>query len=174
MITKEEILAKAGTIDGWMGYDELEWLYDTAINMNNVVEIGSYRGRSSFALAHAAKIRLICVDPWDGSVYYSENKDYNEFLKNTKSIFEKITVIRDKSFNAAEKFNNESLDMAFIDGDHNYDHVCIDINKWLPKLRKGGIISGHDANHPPVWKAVKELLGEDVKLGPGAIWYKHL
>jgi len=54
-----------------------------------------------------------------------------------------------------------SLDFCFIDGDHRYEAVKEDIIAWTPKLRKGGILSGHDYDYPHfggVTLAVDELL----------------
>jgi hypothetical protein len=62
--------------------------------------------------------------------------------------------------------------MVFIDGGHTYRDVKFDIEKWLPKLEKGGLICGHDyTNMYTVAKAVDELI-DDVKIAKGtSIWY---
>ncbi len=44
----------------------------------------------------------------------------------------------------AEDFEDESLDFVFIDGNHDFEYVVEDICKWTKKVRKGGIVSGHD------------------------------
>ena len=53
-------------IEGWMDIDELEWLHDTAVNMNTVVEIGAWKGRSTIALLQGCKGIVFAVDPWRG------------------------------------------------------------------------------------------------------------
>jgi hypothetical protein len=45
---------------------------------------------------------------------------------------------------AVKDFKDESLDFAFIDGNHSFEYVINDIAEWSKKVRVGGIISGHD------------------------------
>jgi predicted O-methyltransferase YrrM len=66
------------------------------------------------------------------------------------------------------------VDFVFIDADHEYDSVVKDINAWLPKIKQGGIISGHDYFNPcGVKKAVDEKFGNEVKFN-GPCWYVEL
>jgi predicted O-methyltransferase YrrM len=61
---------------------------------------------------------------------------------------------------ASKLFEDGSLDGVFIDADHSYEAVKQDIQNWLPKIRVGGILAGHDYNSTfqEVMKAVNELL----------------
>jgi predicted O-methyltransferase YrrM len=52
---------------------------------------------------------------------------------------------------------NESLDFVFIDACHEYENVITDINAWLPKIRPGGLLCGHDKDMDGVKKATQEL-----------------
>jgi hypothetical protein len=62
--------------------------------------------------------------------------------------------------------------LVFIDADHTYESITSDIQSWLPKVKVGGIISGHDYNHPPVKQAVHELLNVfGVNNTEGAPWW---
>jgi predicted O-methyltransferase YrrM len=78
-----------------------------------------------------------------------------------------VTPIRMASVNAAKLFPDNSIDIVFIDACHEYECVKEDINAWLPKIKKGGIISGHDyqwgddkrPEGAPVKKAVDEIFG---------------
>ena len=45
---------------------------------------------------------------------------------------------------ASSYLPDKTLDFVFIDGDHTFNNVMLDILLWTPKVRKGGIISGHD------------------------------
>jgi hypothetical protein len=56
---------------GWMSPDHLEWLSAQAAQMESVAEVGSLRGRSSFALLTACKGPVYCIDPWPGGKYDS-------------------------------------------------------------------------------------------------------
>ena len=55
--------------------------------------------------------------------------------------------MRMTSMEAAQQVEDGSLDFVFIDGDHRFDAVMMDISLWAPKVRKGGIVSGHDYYH---------------------------
>ncbi len=66
------------------------------------------------------------------------------------------------SWEVAAKYEDGSLDFVFIDGDHSFESVSKDIAAWLPKVRPGGIIAGHDysAPFPGVMRAVAEAFSE--------------
>jgi hypothetical protein len=71
----------------------------------------------------------------------------------------KYQTIKSGSAAAAANFADQSVDFVFIDADHVYDRVKEDILAWLPKVKPGGIIAGHDYNvgHPGVLQAVPEI-----------------
>lgn len=48
---------------------------------------------------------------------------------------------------AAKQFDDGALDLVFIDADHSYAAVRADIDAWMPKVRAGGILAGHDYNN---------------------------
>jgi predicted O-methyltransferase YrrM len=68
------------------------------------------------------------------------------------------------SLEASKLFNDDSLDFVFIDAAHDYDNVVADLKAWYPKIKKGGVLAGHDF-YPdqPTWcdvyKAVKDVFG---------------
>jgi hypothetical protein len=69
----------------------------------------------------------------------------------------KIAFIEKNSLDAAEEIPDNSLDFIFIDADHAYDAVLADLCTWYPKIKPGGLISGHDIYYGPVAKAVYEF-----------------
>jgi len=74
----------------------------------------------------------------------------------------------------ANRVPDGSLDFAFIDGDHSREGVERDIRAWLPKVRQGGIIGGHDYDRPDkgdVTGAVQSMFGGFVKLGQDNTWW---
>jgi predicted O-methyltransferase YrrM len=73
-------------------------------------------------------------------------------------------LIVDKSIEAAKQFENKSVDFVFIDAAHEYEDVQNDIEAWLPKIKTGGIIAGHDyiPTYPGVMRAVNEKFGDKV------------
>ena len=71
--------------------------------------------------------------------------------------------MRSPSLEAAGQFEDESLDFVFIDASHEYEDVKADIMAWMPKVKRGGVLAGHDyyVNYdyfPGVKRAAKECL----------------
>lgn len=157
-------------IQGWFGYRNL---FTKAVRYfpkeSHFVEMGCWRGKSSIYLAveierSNKKIRLDCVDTWEGSIEHKENLEfesllkndglYREFIENIKPVSHVINVVRSSSVIAAEKYASNSLDFIFIDGSHDYKSVTEDLHAWYPKIKPDGVIAGHDYNYPSVKKAV--------------------
>ena len=82
----------------------------------------------------------------------------------------KIHLIIAPSVEAAKRFEAESVDFVYIDANHSYAFVKEDIQAWLPKVKKGGIIGGHDYDWEDkehdmelaVKRAVDEAFGDRV------------
>ena len=77
---------------------------------------------------------------------------------------------------AAALVPDRSLDFVFIDADHSFKSVQSDIRHWLPKVRRGGRIMGHDYNRkwPGVVGAVDAAFGLQARVYPGSIWSVRL
>ena len=171
-------------------YDEMIEAFDTA----KFVEIGVWRGQS---VCYAAveiinknkNITIDAIDTWEGSP--EENlhiKDphlqgtlYDIFLANIEPVKHIITPVRIDSVKAAARYEDKSIDFVFIDGSHLYESVKADIEAWLPKVKVGGYIGGHDygnQNEPTngVQRAVDERFNTDIKTyNPGwGSWLHHL
>jgi len=85
-----------------------------------------------------------------------------------------IEVWRLPSVEAAQMFSPQSLDLVFIDGDHSYRAVQDDIGAWLPIVKAGSVLAGHDyySRWPGVIRAVNELLDErHLRFLPDVVWY---
>jgi len=116
------------------------------------VEIGAWKGRSASYLAveianSKKDITLYVVDTWNGSIEHSDmdlSNLYDVFLENMKPVEDYYFPLKLTSLDASKKFKDLSLDFIFIDGSHEYKDVKMDIEKWLPKVKKGGILAGHD------------------------------
>ena len=127
-----------------------------------MVEIGSYKGESTLMFASSFAFDTIySIDPLVGM---SDNIQ-EEFNQNTK-LFKgngtgigdiKVEHIKEYSFDAVERFKDESLDFVYIDGNHSFDNVARDILLYLPKIKKTGFIGGHDYSpeHPGVREAIR-------------------
>lgn len=135
---------------------------------SKLVEIGCWRGRSSCFLGveihnSGKDIKLDCIDTWEGSeehIGYGilENDGlYLEFIDNIKPISHIINPIRMRSLEAVNLYEDESLDFVFIDASHKYEDVKEDLKAWYPKVKKGGIFSGHDY---PSWSEVVRAVDE--------------
>lgn len=112
-----------------------------------VAEIGSFAGVSTELFARCCKT-VYSIDPYEP---YPEVSD--EHLKNAEIAMQEvmkrcpnISLIKKKSLDAVNHFENESLDAVYIDAAHDMDSVTEDIGAWLPKVKKGGVVSGHDGN----------------------------
>jgi len=104
-------------------------------------EIGVDRGRfSEYMFGVIPGLELICVDPWRpkqrGDSRYKSTLTRMEG-KNAK-------IMRMTSLMASLEIPDKSLDFVYIDGDHTFDYVMMDIILWAKKVRYGGIVSGHD------------------------------
>ena len=132
-------------------------------------EIGCDKGATtSYILYRNSFIRLYAVDMWGmvpkelgGSDEY-DKKDfmvqYETFKSITRPFKNRLIELRGVSWEMAAKVADNTLDFVFIDADHIYPSVKKDILAWTPKLRAGGMMSGHDINLPGVLQAVTELI----------------
>jgi len=162
-------------ISGWMGADELIWLYEIARGMESIVEIGSWFGRSTHALLSGCSGTVYAIDTFKGSPYqidgphsFAKTGDVKaEFLKNVSN-FKNLVTIEKESHVASIDFSDNSIDMIFIDGDHRYEFVKQDFDVWMPKCNK--LFCGHDMNEEGVPQALKEL-GIPIINPVGCIWY---
>jgi len=115
------------------------------------VEIGVYRGRFTQALAkRAPNMNLTGVDAWKvypGYKDYENNDLENEAFLATQErtkIYPQVKLLNAWSVDASKKFADNSLDYIFIDANHTYEWVVEDLKAWAPKVKKGGIVMGHD------------------------------
>jgi glycosyltransferase involved in cell wall biosynthesis len=65
-------------------------------------------------------------------------------VKNVAPFWEKVRVIQERSERAAQFFDEGSLDWIYLDANHEYTHVLQDLAAWLPKVKAGGVVAGHD------------------------------
>jgi hypothetical protein len=174
----------ANSITGFMYDVELAWLATQATNRYRIVEIGSWVGRSTRALADNTKGVVTAVDTWDGmdttvtdqraydSVLVGKPEDWllNQFKNNMRGL-KNVRIMQMTSLEAAVALKRETFDMIFIDGSHNYEAVKADILAWQPLLAKGGLLCGHDyePQFPGLIQAVRELLPNAHLVGSGAI-----
>ena len=160
-------------------------------DVEQAAEIGVFKGDNAFALLDKLDISfLVGVDPYVRYPEFDENLsnkiglmatvDLNEIrkkmLQRMKPFKDRFIFMHDFSLPVAEKYEDEIFDFVFIDGNHWYDYVLDDIHAWLPKVRPGGIIAGHDyidKINCGVIKAVEDSLEEyEVNLKAKVWWHE--
>jgi len=105
-------------------------------------EIGVDRGKfSAHMLAVIPGLELLCVDPWH---WKQRGEARLQSTMERLEPYDTATIIRKTSLDASLEVPDQSLDFVYIDGDHRFDHVMLDLILWAQKVRYGGIISGHD------------------------------
>lgn len=133
------------------------------------VEIGSRRGAWSQGLLQNTKVEhLFCVDPWPGRMGHG---NLSAWLRRNPpgDIFKRVhPLIAPSSFVAA--WFPYKVDLLFIDGLHDADSVETDLKAWVPFVKSGGLVLGHDYNQDGVREAVDAfflpLLSGHAKMGP--------
>jgi hypothetical protein len=142
-------------------------------------EIGVLAGRlSAYLLGARPDLSLIMVDAWTAvppDSRYAQSGDtvprlkqsdfdraYATAVATTTFASDRRMVVRALSAVTARRIANHNLDFVFLDADHTYEGVRDDIEAWLPKLKPGGWLCGHDFEFPgrPRWgvrKAVEEI-----------------
>lgn len=148
-----------------------------------VVEVGSWVGRTAIAMADAGA-RVWCVDTWQGSIGDSVDDTermvreaggpdsvFRVFCRNVgPRLFRGITPLRGPSTLWAGVWPYLA-DMVFLDGDHREPAAAADIAAWLPRVRPGGVLCGHDLNvFDGVNRAVGEAFPEGVELHGRTVW----
>lgn len=152
-----------------------------------VAEIGVAEGLFSRDILRDWKVsKLYSVDNWgkingqtgDGGF---ENDWHNKNFQNVQALLtefgDRSVILRGISWEMAAQVPDNSLDLVYIDCCHTYECVKKDLQAWAPKVKKGGIIAGHDINNKMygVRQAVDEFTGGKWKLipehGPDASFY---
>ena len=192
MINLAQIVKTASLIEGWMAPEELSWLASTASKCSTIIEVGSWKGRSTKALAMATPGLVYAIDTWEGSKFnyprvtrdevkkYGSAAIFNIFQKNLAPEIQEHKLIPlhadsnnpDDVRKIKDLLGEKKAEMIFIDADHSYQCVKQDILNFLPLLAEKGIISGHDYAfaYPGVVQAVDEIFGTKIPKH-ATIWY---
>jgi predicted O-methyltransferase YrrM len=154
-------------------------------------EVGVWKGFTTIKLLQGLPgiKKYYAIDPWKlyedfeksltSSKMLRQAKDMDkviEIYKQKISPFkDKVITMRKTSKGASLKIEDNSLDFVFIDGNHDYKYVREDIGLWLPKVKPGGLISGHDYERDDgtslgVKKAVHEFF-DKVQTGANYVWW---
>ena len=191
------MIESALRIPGWMTDQELTWLATQAKSHTKILEIGSWMGRSTRALAENTSGTVTAVDTWECSPGVIQNREemriahrvfgdiplsdgwlLDAFIRNMDGLTN-VETCQMRSLDAAARMATEgrAFDMVFIDASHDYENVKADILAWSPLLIDGGLICGHDyndSNWPGVTQAVDELFPDRINEQRSTIWSHHV
>lgn len=190
-------------LPGWFDFDDIyDQAVEEAKDGAGIVEVGVAFGRSIAYLTRKvidSKKKNVCVygvdpfvDDWVGhgadahQTWGAEHAEWARGLGGPFNAFchgmrehaseelERIAILRTYSAHAVHMFEERSLDLVFIDGDHSYEAVQEDIEVWLPCIRPGGVIAGHDytANFPGVQRAAQEAFGDRIVTRRSSWWVR--
>lgn len=154
----------------------IEFVLNNLPEYGHVCEIGCYDGITTKEYANHIKHKnghLHVVDWFEGCIgepdyqYHGHRPSeagivYNKFLDNIKSVecSDILTVHHGMSLERAGDFEDESLDICFIDACHMYESVKKDIAAYLPKVKSGGYLMGHDFE---TWDLLGKATPEDLQ-----------
>ena len=141
----------AASIEGWLSDAQGRALYEAAAATTGrgvIVEIGSWKGRSTVWLAAGARAagrRVFAVDPHRGSREDPAADTLPEFLHNIRraGVADAVEPLVMTSAEAAARIR-EPVELLFIDGDHSLEGARRDADLWLPRLVAGGTVMMHD------------------------------
>ncbi len=172
-------------IPGWFDFEPVyREIVETVPQGGKFVEIGCWMGKSLAAFVEFAReagkiIEIHAVDTFKGTesepcfsihgpvLAANGGSVLPIFTENMKAVGApaNLTVHAVDSLAAATEFEDASIDAVFIDGDHSEEAVRWDISAWLPKVKPGGIIAGHDFDQDGVRNAVKSaFLPESIRI----------
>lgn len=132
------------------------------------VEVGVYGGEGALQMLDKFDIKkLYLVDPYDKDKEFIHSELLPDAPKFTHGLwmlkkkaanialkdYKQVEWIYEKSVDAV-KLVLEDLDLVYIDANHDYKYVREDILAWWPKIKKGGVLAGHDYQHHGVEAAV--------------------
>jgi len=145
-----------------------------------IVEVGTWQGKATAVMALVClgkKRKIYTIDPYrdyetpsgpmaskaiyGAYTFEDAHKGFNRTFKGVKE----VELLHCTSEEAAREWDHGWIDFLFLDGDLRAGMVRLDLELWVPKIKKGGIASGHDWDRDSVQEAVKGwLVGKDHKL----------
>ena len=156
---------------GAMNFNVLGNLIDEVqvLQLNRGAEIGVFTAdTSSYLLKRFQSLHLICVDPYLSYEAHEEART-SQNLSEAESIAQmrlaefktRVSLQKTTSVEAAPTVEDNSLDFVYIDALHTYEAVLSDLNAWYPKVRKGGLVTGHDVSWDGVREAVEQFMKQN-------------
>ena len=160
-------------------YDRIAKMVQHPNNFARFLELGTYKGNSICYLADKIsdyreldEMSICTIDTFNPTSTSSNTwKQESDLKEMCYSNIEKlgmtdiIDVMEGTGHRWVTLFEDEYFDFVFIDADHKYESVKQDIEDWYPKVRKGGILAGHDyaQSQHGIRKAVDDRFGNKVE-----------
>lgn len=150
------------------------------------IEIGIQHGCNSLMLIDACPniSKIIGIDPfvayqdWDHFVpQRAQDEAYALFKENLPLLGSKFEHMKMHSIEAASHLKDDSYDFVFIDADHSLNAVLLDLEYYVPKVKKGGIVAGHDVGLQGVnlgiqtWCKRKNIPFQNLYIVENQAWY---
>jgi len=113
-------------------------------------EIGVNKGSNALRILRSnPELKLHLIDPWilyEGMNDFYQGCERTDAYNITRRRMEgyNVEIIKEFSMDAVKRFEDESLDFVYIDGNHEWPYVTQDIFYWAQKVKPGGIVAGHD------------------------------
>lgn len=155
-------------IEGWLEGGQERWLFNAARSLSdgsNIVEIGSYKGRSTCCLGfgcYGAKKRVYAIDRFDGGPDLPRQDSLREFSENIERCGLSEYVVASVGMSSEIGKNwTKPIHLLFVDGSHQYEDVVTDFDVFFPKVVANGIVAFHDVD--PKWPGVLRAWNEVVK-----------
>ena len=130
-------------------------------------EIGTHiASTATILLFKRPQLRLYCVDTWHRS---PERYEMALAHLNQAGVRPRATIIKEDSTEGAKQVADASLDFAFIDASKEPARYESDCRAWLPKVKAGGFLAGHDyhmAPVPPIAHRIADELGKELTISP--------
>lgn len=152
-LTPEQVDALVAEVDGWFGPLEGRLLYRLAAAADPagcIVEIGSWHGRSTIWLAAGARsgrgARVVAIDPHSGTSLREEGEDTERVLRanlERAGVSSQVDIVASTSAEAAAGWARP-VSLLWVDGDHAFEAVKLDVELWEPHLIPGAAIALHD------------------------------
>ncbi len=136
-------------VDLTMGRAGLALLF-AELGFTRGAEIGVERGLYAEVLCQVnPALTLFAIDPWEAYPGYREHISQGKmeafYLEAQARLAPyEAHLVRARAVEAADGFEEESLDFVYIDGNHEFLHVAQDLHHWEKKVRLGGLVAGHD------------------------------
>lgn len=167
--------ATAAGVTGFLHCNELDMLAELAAG-RNVLEIGSFKGLSAWGMAKTA-LSVTCVDTFSANDAGQQQEAHLTTLEAFRAATDhlpNVSYIIGTSEEVATRLRGP-YGMIFLDAMHTYEDVRDDIRRWMPRLRRGGLMVFHDYGHddfPGVRQAVDERFGPPLgeRGAEGAQW----